>query len=74
MPPKLLIITRNYPPQIGGLENYSFNLVAELKRHMSVKVIALGQTKPHLIWFMPAALMMGADCCARPADSPGAPL
>jgi phosphatidylinositol alpha-1,6-mannosyltransferase len=59
MPPKLLIITRNYPPQIGGLENYSFNLVAELKRHMSAKVIALGRTKPHLIWFMPAALMMG---------------
>jgi glycosyltransferase involved in cell wall biosynthesis len=59
MPPKLLVITRNYPPQIGGLENYSFNLVAELKRHMSVKVIALGQTKPHLIWFMPAALIMG---------------
>ena len=59
MPPKLLVITRNYPPQIGGLENYSFNLVAELKRYMSVKVIALGQTKPHLIWFMPAALMIG---------------
>lgn len=59
MPPKLLIITRNYPPQIGGLENFSFNLVAELKRHMSVKVIALGRTKPHLTWFMPAALMMG---------------
>ena len=59
MPPKLLIITRNYPPQIGGLENYSFNLVGELQRHMPAKVIALGRTKSHLIWFMPTALMMG---------------
>jgi glycosyltransferase involved in cell wall biosynthesis len=59
MPPQLLIITRNYPPQIGGLENYSFHLIRELKRHLPVRVIALGKSKPHLIWFLPLALAAG---------------
>lgn len=59
MPPKLLIITRNYPPQTGGLENYSFHLIRELKRHIPARVIALGKSKPHLIWFLPLALAGG---------------
>ena len=74
MPPKLLVITRNYPPQIGGLENYSFNLVAELKRHMSVKVIALGRDQAAFDLVYARGLDDGADCCAHPADSLGAPL
>jgi glycosyltransferase involved in cell wall biosynthesis len=51
-----MIITRNYPPQTGGLENYSFHLTRELKRHTPARVIALGKSKPHLIWFLPLAL------------------
>jgi phosphatidylinositol alpha-1,6-mannosyltransferase len=53
------MITRNYPPQIGGLENYSFHLIRELKRHLPVRVIALGKSKLHLIWFLPLALAAG---------------
>jgi glycosyltransferase involved in cell wall biosynthesis len=59
MTSKLLVITRNYPPQTGGLENYSFNLIRELGRHMPVQMIALKKTKPHLIWFLPASLIFG---------------
>lgn len=56
MPPELLIITRNYPPQTGGLENYSFHLIRALRRRMRLRVIALGKSRPHLIWFLPLAL------------------
>jgi glycosyltransferase involved in cell wall biosynthesis len=59
MPPELLIITRNYPPQTGGLENYSFHLIRELRRRMPLRMIALGKSKPHLIWFLPLALAAG---------------
>jgi glycosyltransferase involved in cell wall biosynthesis len=59
IPPKLVIITRNYPPQIGGLENYSFNLIRELMRHLPLRVIALGKGKRHLVWFLPYALAAG---------------
>lgn len=54
---KLLVITRNYPPQTGGLENYSFNLIRELRRNLPVHMIALKRPKIHLCWFLPAALI-----------------
>ncbi len=57
--PRLLVITRNFPPQTGGLENYSFNLIRELRRHLPVRVIALGRRKHHLLWFLPYALLAG---------------
>ena len=59
MLPRLLIITRNYPPQTGGLENYSFNLIRELRRQLPVRVIALSRGKRHLVWFLPFALAVG---------------
>ena len=59
MPPELLIITRNYPPQTGGLESYSFHLIRALRRRIRLRVIALGKSKPHLIWFLPLAMMGG---------------
>jgi glycosyltransferase involved in cell wall biosynthesis len=62
MPPRLLIITRNYPPQTGGLENYSFHLIRELKRRLPLRVLALSRDKRHLVWFLPFALAAGLAC------------
>jgi phosphatidylinositol alpha-1,6-mannosyltransferase len=59
IPPQLLIITRNHPPQTGGLENYSFNLIRELRRQLPLRVVALTRGKLHLIWFLPYALAIG---------------
>lgn len=58
MHPDLLVITRNFPPQRGGLEVYSYHLTRELARHMQVRVIALKQPKVHLVWFLPAAFLL----------------
>jgi len=59
MPSKLLVITRNYPPQTGGLENFSFNLIRELRRHLPVQTITLKKTKFHLLWFFPISIILG---------------
>ncbi len=59
MPAELLVLTRNYPPRTGGLENYSFHLVRELGRFMPLRVVALRRSRPHLVWFMPVSLLIG---------------
>jgi glycosyltransferase involved in cell wall biosynthesis len=53
MPSNLLFITRNYPPRIGGLENYSYNLINEFEKQGSTWKITFSKTKIHLFWFLP---------------------
>jgi phosphatidylinositol alpha-1,6-mannosyltransferase len=50
---KILFITRNYPPKIGGLEAYSYNLINEFEKHDITYKIVLAKSKVHLIWFLP---------------------
>ena len=53
---KILFITRNYPPMVGGLETYSYHLIREFKKEHTVYKITLGRSKIHLIWFVPFSL------------------
>jgi len=53
MPFKLLFITRNYPPRIGGLENYSYHLINEFEKQGPTWKIVLSKSKIHLFWFLP---------------------
>ena len=50
---KILFITRNYPPQIGGLESYSYNLINEFEKHCDVWKVTLSRPKYNLVWFLP---------------------
>ena len=53
---RILFITRNYPPKVGGLEEYSYNLIREFELHeknTSVYKIVLTKSAPHLVWFFP---------------------
>jgi len=52
---KVLFITRKYPPQTGGMENYSYDLIRFAQ--VDKKVIALSKKQIHLIWFLPWALL-----------------
>jgi len=53
---KILFITKNYPPKIGGLETFSYNLIREFeKRHHVTKVVLTG-SNINLIWFAPYSL------------------
>lgn len=54
---KILLLTKNYPPQIGGIERYSFNLFTSLRdktnqvidRESSVYLIAAGPRNEWLL-------------------------
>ena len=35
-----LIITRNFPPDVGGMQNLMFGLTKSLSEHMMVKVFS----------------------------------
>jgi glycosyltransferase involved in cell wall biosynthesis len=52
----ILFITRNYPPKVGGLENYSFNLIKTFASSMTTHKITLSKSKNHLLWFLPYSL------------------
>lgn len=50
---KALFITRNYPPKLGGLEVYSFNLIREFETHDITYKIVSAKSNIHLAWFLP---------------------
>jgi glycosyltransferase involved in cell wall biosynthesis len=53
----ILFITRNYPPKVGGLEEYSYNLIKEFEAHESTHKITLSKPTKHLIWFFPYSFL-----------------
>jgi len=58
MKQKILFISRNYPPKIGGLEIYSYNLIKEFERHHNVTKVVLARSNIHLIWFVPYSFFL----------------
>ncbi len=55
---KILCITRKYPPQVGGMENFSYFLLNNFdKDRVDTKIVALGKKQYHLIWFFPYSLL-----------------
>jgi phosphatidylinositol alpha-1,6-mannosyltransferase len=57
MKQRFLFITRNYPPKVGGLEAYSYNLIQEFEKHHIVFKIVLTRSNIHLFWFFPYSLL-----------------
>jgi phosphatidylinositol alpha-1,6-mannosyltransferase len=55
---RALFITRNYPPKLGGLEKYSYNLIREFEAHDPIFKIVLSKPIIHLVWFLPYAAFM----------------
>ena len=53
MAKEILFITRNYPPKVGGLEEYSYHLIKEFEAHEITFRITLSKSKKHLLWFFP---------------------
>ena len=53
MKSRILFITRNYPPKVGGLEEYSYNLIREFESRETTCKITLSKSIKHLIWFLP---------------------
>jgi glycosyltransferase involved in cell wall biosynthesis len=56
---EILFVSRNYPPRVGGLEAFSYNLIKEFEAHEITHKIALDKSYIHLLWFLPYALLKG---------------
>lgn len=56
---KILCITRKYPPQIGGMENFCYNIFSRLEcsDKLSTKVVALGKKQIHMLWYFPYTIL-----------------
>lgn len=55
---KLLYVTRKYPPAVGGMENFSYNLYSGFDAEKVEKdIISLGRSQKNLVWFLPYALI-----------------
>jgi glycosyltransferase involved in cell wall biosynthesis len=54
---RILLLTRNYPPVRGGMEQYSFDLYENLSRLEDVTLFANRRGKLGLLRFLPAALL-----------------
>ncbi len=52
---KLLCVTRKYPPSVGGMEKFCFELFSKIDEKPDVEqtILALGKSQKHLIWFLP---------------------
>ncbi|MEW6407134.1 MAG: glycosyltransferase family 4 protein [Patescibacteria group bacterium] len=50
---RILLISRKYPPMIGGMETYTKNLLSNLCLSYDVDTILLNKKQFHLIWFLP---------------------
>lgn len=57
MPKSILFITRNYPPKVGGLEEYSYHLIREFETFATTYKITSSKPKKHLFWFFPYSLI-----------------
>ncbi|MCP4625474.1 MAG: glycosyltransferase family 4 protein [bacterium] len=55
---KIIFISKNYPPEIGGLETYSYNLIKEFEKHHDVSKIVLTASNINLVWFIPYSLFL----------------
>jgi glycosyltransferase involved in cell wall biosynthesis len=54
---KVLIITRKYPPSVGGMEAYSRSFIRHMEPLYHVDKIVLGGKQANLVWFLPYALV-----------------
>ena len=52
----ILFITRKYPPSIGGMEKFGFQLYENISKHTPISVISWGKSQIWLPFFMISAL------------------
>jgi glycosyltransferase involved in cell wall biosynthesis len=58
MKQRFLFITRNYPPKVGGLEAFSYNLIKEFDSNFETYKLVLSRSNLHLLWFLPYCFVM----------------
>lgn len=55
--PRILFISRSYPPDVGGIQTHNHDLAAALGQLTEVRVISNGRGRSALPWFLPWAAL-----------------
>ena len=65
----ILFITRKYPPSVGGMQKYCYELANTLGARSETKIISWGRSQAFLPWFFLQAFMQSAFCLlTRPIE------
>lgn len=56
MTPTVLFVTRKFPPSVGGMQEYAYQVYRRIDRHNETVKLSLGRSQVHLVWFLPWAL------------------
>lgn len=56
---KILLISRKFPPSVGGMQRLSYQLVTHLRAYADVHAITWGGSQRWLPWFLLRALVQG---------------
>lgn len=59
MTPRVLFVTRKYPPSVGGMQEHLFQVYRRIGRCNRAWKLSLGRSQAHLAWFLPWALLAG---------------
>lgn len=62
---KVLIISRKYPPSIGGMQAYARDFINRMEKRYDVSRIVMGLGQINLIWFIPYMLIKSSILLAR---------
>lgn len=65
MPPKILFISRSFPPTVGGIENQNHALSVWLGKHADVTTVANRWGKKFLPIFLPYCFIRALFCAKR---------
>ncbi len=54
---QVVFVTRKFPPTVGGMQTLARQVHEALRRHGPSRLVALGRSQRHLVWFLPVALV-----------------
>lgn len=55
----VLFVTRKFPPSVGGMQEYLYQLYRRIARYNPTYRLALGRGQLNLIWFLPWVVVAG---------------
>lgn len=62
---RVLLVSRTYPPTVGGMERFSYHLAEELSKTADITLLANRRGKAGLAYFLPYAVAAGSYLIKR---------
>jgi phosphatidylinositol alpha-1,6-mannosyltransferase len=60
---QIVLVARTFPPQVGGMQTYMYQLYSQMKRESPTYKIVLGGSQRNLIWWYPLSFIRAFYRC-----------